>query len=212
MKKLIAISSVLVLLSACSTTSVRTPDYACPLNTPEAGKCASVEQAYEASRQAAPRQAPGVQSVFDPRAHAGFQAAPAAVPAPNSAFPAPGEVGMPVFNQPRVMRVWVAPYVDADGNLRSGEYTYFNTPGQWNYGNTITPGSGSGIFEPARPDRLGFNPVAPQPVVRNSTNASRAAPAPAERGAAAGQPAATQPAVTDSTTAITQPYQRLNTR
>ena len=35
-----------------------------------------------------------------------------------SDYPAAGANGMPVFEQPRVYRPWLAPYVDADGNLR----------------------------------------------------------------------------------------------
>src|SRR5690606_17618151 len=76
----------------------------------------------------------------------------------SSHYPDAAQQGMPVFQQPKVMRVWLAPYVDADGNLRSGEYTYFATPGAWNYGSLQTPGQASGVYEPSRPDQLGFNP------------------------------------------------------
>jgi hypothetical protein len=73
------------------------------------------------------------------------------------------DVGQPVFRQPRVHRVWIAPYVDADGNLRSGEYTYFATPGEWTYGTLHEPGaaSASTLFAPQRPDHLGFTAVEP---------------------------------------------------
>jgi conjugal transfer pilus assembly protein TraV len=124
-----------------------------------------------------------------------------------SNYPEAGTNGMPVFQQPQVMRVWVAPYVDANGNLRSGEYTYFSTPGKWNYGDLKKSGSASGIFEPGRADRLGFNPVVASP-------AAGAPARPAEPTRAAGGPGAV-PNIpvgtpTDSTTSITQPYQRLS--
>jgi hypothetical protein len=91
---------------------------------------------------------------------------PAAPPLPvanhGKDYMEPGEVGRPVFNQPTVHRVWIAPYIDADGNLRSGEYTYFNTPGEWNYGTTTTQGSASAstMFAPIKPkdNSLGFTP------------------------------------------------------
>ncbi|MCC5609599.1 TraV family lipoprotein [Nostoc sp. CHAB 5834] len=126
----------------------------------------------------------------------------------SSNYPEPSQQGRPVFQQPKVMRVWVAPYVDADGNLRSGEYTYFNTPGKWNYGDMKKPGAASGAFEPGRPSNLGFNPVVKAPPE------AKAPPKPAEQPAPA--PAATSSANTKpsdaSALAITQPYQRLNTK
>lgn len=200
-------------LAACSSAP-RKPDYECPLDDVNAAKCASVQDAYKKSQSMkTPEGATRVQSVFDPRVQQGAQRGQAAQPVfagTPSNMPEPGVNGMPVFQQPQVMRAWVAPYVDADGNLRSGEYTYFNTPGKWNYGDMAKPGNAAGIFEPARPDNLGFNPVV-------TPDAKRTPARPAEPGAArSSQPAQgsnagrVQGAPADSTTAITQPYQRLS--
>lgn len=211
MKFALILSTVAIAsLTACSSAP-RVPDYECPLNDTAGAKCASVEQAYDAStRMKKDGDLSRVQSVFDRRVQQREEQKPF-FQGQVSDYPEPGATGKPVYQQPRVLRPWIAPYVDADGNLRSGEYTYFATPGRWNYGELRKPGAASGIFAPARPDSLGFNPVAP-------ASTSKAPPRPAEpsRPAAAGQPAsagatpapaAARPA-TDST-GITQPYQRL---
>jgi conjugal transfer pilus assembly protein TraV len=181
--------------AGCSTTS--TPSHTCSLEQVE-GRCASVEQAYEASRRNGAT-ATSHQSVFENSASDANAAAAAAVPffeGAGAAVPQPGQVGAPVFRQPRVMRVWVAPYVDADGNLRSGEYTYFSTPGAWNYGTTRAPGQAAGAFGPVKPDALGFNPVV-------------APKAPAVRPAAPPAPGTSNTAPPEQVQNITQPYQRL---
>jgi conjugal transfer pilus assembly protein TraV len=180
----------LALASGCSSLS--TPPHACPLSE-QSARCASVEETYAAAQGDAKAGPAGHrQSVFDAR--------PAAAAAPQPFFadtppvaPAPGQLGAPVFQQPRVMRVWVAPYVDADGNLRSGEYTYFSTPGQWNYGATRRAGQAAGAFGPVRPDALGFTPVAPGTPGTGTPPKPEAEPA--------GAP--------ESVQSITQPYQRL---
>lgn len=193
------------------------PAYQCPLDEADAGKCASMNDAYTAARNvtAGGRSPLERTSVFDsapaqpgsgtpqpataaPKTAGSSPTAVAPVPVPAGvlgAYPEPGNVGMPVFNQPRVFRPWVAPYVDADGNLRSGEYVYFATPGQWNYGTLRRPGEASGIFGPSRQSNLGFKPA---------PTAAPAAPAPSRAPASPG----TTPRP-DTTDGITQPYQRL---
>lgn len=188
-------------LSACSSAP-RKPDYECPLDDVAAAKCASVQDAYVASNRMAPQGLTRLQSVFDPRAQSR--------PAPESArpvfagaaseFPEPPQSGAPVFQQPQVMRVWVAPYVDADGHLRSGEYTYFSTPGQWNYGEMKKPGAAAAAtFGPAKPGQLGFNPVL-------EPQKAPARPADGTRSGATAPQQAQQPAAAGG---ITQPFQRL---
>lgn len=212
MKKAIFALSVVTLLSACSSAP-RKPDYECPLDDVAAAKCASVQDAYSASRtMRKPENANRVQSVFDPRVQSKGEQAQAQRPVftgQATHFPEPHQNGLPVFQQPEVMRVWVAPYVDGDGNMRSGEYTYFNTPGRWNYGDLKKPGAASGIFEPGRPENLGFNPV----VQPNKAPAANQPARPAEPARANVPPiaqGAIQGAPADSTSAITQPYQRLS--
>lgn len=190
---------IIAALSGCSTVANKL-DYACPLDTPEAAKCASVEDAYAASRNMGGTTGrKPVQSVFDPRVQNGSmgQAAPVLNNEP-SGYPEPSQQGMPVFKQPKVMRVWVAPYVDADGNLRSGEYAYFSTPGQWNYGELRKPGEASGMMGPARPDKSGFNGVAP---AQKNPNTPASPPAASTRGV---------PSAPAAANAVTQPYQRLS--
>lgn len=219
--KAIAAVAAVMTLAACGTTS-RPGDYECPLRE-TSGSCASVDAAYGASQKVTAKNVGGAQSVFEVRATAAT-AQPSAQPvvgAP-SGYPEVGEQGMPVFKQPKVMRVWVAPYVDAEGNLRSGEYTYFSTPGQWNYGDLKKPGAAvtGGLFGPAKP-----NTVAPPA----ANAAASAPPKPAQAAAPAGAPAASTTAASAPSVAssggasgpaptaapatnsgITQPYQRLN--
>lgn len=69
-----------------------------------------------------------------------------------SAYAEPGQVGEPIFREPRVYRVWVAPFTDADGLLHSGQYVYFSTPGQWRYGELHAPGAATpGLYGPLPP-------------------------------------------------------------
>lgn len=213
--QILAIAAVAALLSACST-STRVPKYACPLDSDGVSNCASMQEAYTASRQAQPSLNPRAQTVFGGRAAQGAGAGAPAVGAQVSGYPEPGEQGMPVFQQPKVMRVWVAPYVDGEGNLRSGEYTYFSTPGSWNYGSLNKAGAASGIMGPNRPDNLGFQPnLAARPAQGNTSRpsappSSSSAPPQAQAAAKSAQ-AQVLPAApaSDSSGTITQPYQRI---
>jgi type IV conjugative transfer system lipoprotein TraV len=154
MNKLVLGSALLV---AAALSGCVSPGYECALKPNEAGKCASVQDAYAAANRTAGSKAKR-ESVFDmSHKEDAAQQQPGQYFNPNSAgLPDTPENGMPVFKQPQVHRVWVAPYVDADGNLRSGEYTYFTTPGEWNYGSLHKPGAASGAFGPARPNDVGF--------------------------------------------------------
>lgn len=131
----------------------------CKLNQHTKG-CYSMEQVYHAAAQS-PSNTSAIQQIM--RKHHEAPTPPPRLPNPvgyNTGYADPGTVGEPVFKQPKVYRVWIAPYVDADGNLRSGEYTYFSTPGQWAYGSLRTPGSASAgtLFAPSRATALGFKP------------------------------------------------------
>jgi conjugal transfer pilus assembly protein TraV len=204
MKHTLALACAVFLLTACGSQP-RVPNYECPLQGADRARCASVQDSLEASRAMDRTVSARMQSVFDARATS-RQDGPAAFDAPGlrgqAATPPVPTTGAPVFQQPRVMRVWVAPYVDADGNLRSGEFVYFATPGSWNYGTLRRPGSASGIFGPTRPTDLGFTPVTPP------ARGGAAAPArPPEPGAAAPTPGGG--AAQQAPGGITQPYQRL---
>jgi len=171
-------------LSACASNK----PYTCPLNGHHG--CKSMQEIYDAARKA-PRKM-NHEHVLDAAQRGGSVAS--VPPYDGYRYTEPGEVGQPVFKQPRVYRVWLAPYVDADGNLRSGEYTYFSTPGEWAYGTTRETGvAGDATFAPARPDQLGFTPI------EKSSRSRQSPPRP-------GDSAPTPPAVTTSD-GITQPSQ-----
>lgn len=204
MKKiLVPLSLAGLVLSGCSTVK-----YDCELKDIPAAKCASMDESYRTSATTPGPITKNRQSVFE---RSGMQ-----VSAPtdrgmsdkpffkgeDSGFPEAGERGMPVFRQPEVHRVWVAPYVDGDGNLRTGEYTYFSTPGQWNYGTTTRPGEGSAIFGPGRPGQLGFTPVV-------TPKAPPAAPPSNQSGSLQSANKAVQATPTDRVDDITQPMQRI---
>lgn len=200
----------LLVLAGCSST----PAYRCPLDGAEAsGRCSSTEAAYDAAVGARGVKT-DVISVFDLPQNKGLDqkknehAARPFFTGQATNYPTPAGSGTPVFAQPRVFQPWLAPYVDADGNLRSGEYGYFSTPGKWNYGSLRKPGGASQIFEPANPGNLGFEPKAPpqKPVAVKSASPS-APPTSAANPAAA--PAAAKQVEGSGSAAITQPYQRL---
>jgi type IV conjugative transfer system lipoprotein TraV len=157
-RKLMIITAPLLVLSGCMTT----PPYTCKLGefNPD---CHTMQQVYGKAKTT-PGQTGGLEQIMRPDPT--HPLPPPAPPMPlanhGGAYAEPGEVGKPVFQEPQVHRVWIAPYVDANGNLRSGEYTYFNTPGQWNYGTTTAQGSAaaSTMFAPVKGGNgtLGFNP------------------------------------------------------
>ena len=75
----------------------------------------------------------------------------------------------PVYQPPRPWRVWLGPWVDANGDLRSGQYVWFVTPGHWYYDGKIWPLGRrgehlgdtfvkDGVLAPVPPTRLGFTP------------------------------------------------------
>lgn len=209
MKNTVSILLATAVLAACSSAP-RKPDYQCAIEEVEAAKCASVQDAFAASNSMQGQGHSRVQSVFDARVQPGSApAAAAAAKAPAPVFqgqlsnhPAPSTNGDPVFQQPEVKRVWVRPYVDSNGHLRSGEYVYFSTPGKWSYGGLNKPGAASkatgGMFGPSKVDNLGFNPVIEAPKT-----------APAKPASEAAAPAGAKPAAPTTAGGITQPFQRL---
>lgn len=226
MKRLLIAASLASALTGCAFGHV---DYDCHLADVQAAKCASMEDAYKASRTYTRANNTHAQSVFEDTGRGAKDAGSARVQSEEkpffrgeeSHFPDAAQQGMPVFKQPKVMRVWVAPYVDADGNLRSGEYAYFATPGEWNYGSLNKSGAASGMFQPTRPGQLGFTPQDKR--AQGSQASQGAAPsappeaAPAQEykptipaAATAGNTSAGNPPPTATQGGITQPYQRLS--
>jgi conjugal transfer pilus assembly protein TraV len=195
--------AIVAALSGCASVQ-----YECPLKTQPEAKCASMQDAYRTANKTG-NTTGGMtgtdrQSVFDRSSKEVVADAAQNKPffkGEDSGFPEAGERGMPVFKQPEVHRVWVAPYVDSDGNLRTGEYTYFSTPGKWNYGTTRRAGEGSAIFGPQKPGNLGFVPVTPE----TKKDRPAAPPGPNSSNSNAGK----STAAPDSVGTITQPAQRI---
>lgn len=211
MKKILLASA---LLTSVLATGCASPSYECELKPNETGKCASMADSYRAANRVQGSSSKR-ESVFD-NAKEAERAAQVAANQPyfrgqESGFPDQGEVGMPVYKQPQVHRVWVAPYVDADGNLRSGEYTYFATPGEWNYGSTTRSGQASGIFGPAKPGDYGFNPVdskKTQTVTTTQAPPQPDAPPASANNNAQKSPTGSTTTTTTSVDGVTQPGQR----
>ena len=199
MNKLALSSALLVatVLAGCVS-----PGYECALQPNEAGKCASVQDAYAAANHATGSNVKR-ESVFDTRKDTPAQQQGQYFNTASTGLPDTPENGMPVFKQPKVHRVWVAPYVDADGNLRSGEYTYFTTPGEWNYGSLHKAGAASGAFGPARPNDVGFTPA--QAEKKSAPSAPTQAPPKPDISKGNPQQLATPQS---SSSGVTQPAQR----
>ena len=191
--------TLLIVLSATACTSK--PPYACPLHDDEG--CHSMQEIYDASRKASPT----AQGEHIMSAHSKLADATPNPLANNPIAYVEPDIGQPVFRQPHVHRVWIAPYVDADGNLRSGEYTYFATPGEWTYGTLHEPGAAgfSTLFAPQRPDHLGFTAVEP-------AKSSQTPPAPPSKAVEAlPTPTGVSPAAAAATReGITQPAETLS--
>lgn len=212
--------TLLALLAVSALAGCATPRHECELGSDKDGardptKCASMGTVYEAVRSGARGKANVLEAGAAPVAGPGT-VAPIGV---GAAAPDPGQVGMPVFKQPRVNRVWVAPYVDADGNLRSGEYTYYSTAGEWTFGTMNKPRTGSAVFGPTKPDAYGFKPVIVTTPTTQSPQGKPNGAAPQGPASAPGVPGGTkrdapQGAAQTSTetpaNSITQPYERLN--
>jgi conjugal transfer pilus assembly protein TraV len=195
--------AIVAALSGCATVQ-----YECPLKSQPEAKCASMHDTYSVANKTGntggAKTGADRQSVFERSSKEAVAETAQSKPffkGEDSGFPEPGERGMPVFKQPEVHRVWVAPYVDSDGNLRTGEYTYFSTPGKWNYGSTRRPGEASAIFGPQKPGNLGFVPVTPE----SKKDRPAAPPSPGTNPGNNARPAATP----DSVGSITQPAQRI---
>ena len=186
-RRIILTLAPLVLAAGCATH----PPYTCRLGETDPS-CHNMQEVYGTAHNTSGKQAVGLENIMRPDPAHPVPPPPPPLPVANHGkdYVEPGEVGRPVFREPTVHRVWIAPYIDADGNLRSGEYTYFSTPGEWNYGSTTAAGSASAstMFAPVKPDQnnLGFKPVvkpaAPSqspPRPGDASNAGSLAPAPA---------------------------------
>jgi hypothetical protein len=177
----------------------------CPMDATGTGGCSSMQAAYSAAQR--PVRADDT-SLFDDKPAPQSASTGPAVPAIGalSKFPEPDKA-MPVFQQPKVYRPWLAPYVDADGVLHAGEYAYFSTPGRWNYGELHKPGEGSVVMGPAKPWDIGF---VPREADNPNTPKTSAPPPPTPSSTQGGATSNSTQGGAASSNSIVQPYQRLN--
>lgn len=132
---------VLAGIAGCATVGPQ-----CPLK--KGPGCRSVTQVYQDAREASPN----LSGQWVPKAPASSAAAAGPDWSAPTEYSEPGQVGEPIFREPHVYRVWIAPFVDADGNMHSGQYVYFSTPGEWLYGGLERSGEATpGLFGPLPP-------------------------------------------------------------
>lgn len=127
----LGVLTALALLGACSSQS-----YKCPVPT-NLGGCRSLDRVYSDTRDLDDTDTP---SAGVPAAAAGdvkYQKAESVtrivVAAGNARPPiAPAGPGAALLTTPRVLRVLITPWPDADGDLQAGGYVYLRLDrGQW---------------------------------------------------------------------------------
>lgn len=152
--------SLLAMLAGCATTK-----YQCPM--PSGVACESAPSVYQATD--APGKA-GIDAVVGPSSKKGIRAvpstqAPVATTESGSVMPLPkpGDV-IPIREQARVMRIWIAPWVDNAGNLNMASRVYSEIEAKrWAVGERA--GGGQSNFYPLQVD-----PESPaSPATSNST-------------------------------------------
>ncbi|MEY2117116.1 type IV conjugative transfer system lipoprotein TraV [Rhodanobacter sp. FW106-PBR-R2A-1-13] len=125
-------------LSACATTK-----YQCP--TPTGVACSSAPDVYHMTDAPGKAGMAATSKVFVDKGHRHADAAPAesveTAATTGSVVPLPkaGDV-IPIREQARVMRVWVAPWVDANGNLTMASRVYTEIEAKrWSVGEEAMP-------------------------------------------------------------------------
>lgn len=82
--------------------------------------------------------------------------------------------GVPLRTAPQVLRVWVAPYVDTDGDLRDQAYLYVTlNEGRWQIQHTQRQAAEK--YKPVRQAEL-KNPTAPPPDTPSDASSNNIAP------------------------------------
>lgn len=128
-------STCSALLAGCSASGLdaRT-SFGC--KAPDGVTCMSVSGVYETSRHnALPAQAPA--APLAPGSAPPAAVPPAAPPAPDPSSAstprrAPLTSGTPLRSAPRVLRIWIAPYEDSEGDLRDQSHIYVTVDrGHW---------------------------------------------------------------------------------
>lgn len=141
-------SRIAVVLSIIGLAGCADIPHRCPLK--KGPGCESVTQIYQDAREVNPN----LGGQWLPKASTATARAAGPDWAAPGGYAEPGAVGEPIFREPRVYRVWLAPFVDANGNMHSGQYVYFSTPGEWLYGGLAQTGEASpGLFTPLPPGK-----------------------------------------------------------
>lgn len=151
------------MLSGCSSL-LRKDEFNC--KAPPGVTCMSVEEAYRRSLagDAAPPPVPGAGSARTSEEAAGQSAS---LPSYRNApvRPAP-ESGTPIRSQARVLRVWIAPWEDKEGDLHDQSYLWVTVDtGRWLLDHT------------KRQVRPAYRPVIPPAEIARPDTAAPAAPA-----------------------------------
>ncbi len=123
----------LSLLTACASNLSGldgSDTHSCPYS--EGVTCKPMSQVYEESTQGLASTAPA--TTEQARALDTAQADPVAAPRPRTGFASVTEAGqVPLRTRPSVMRVWVAPWEDADGDLHEAAWIALRVDdGHWN--------------------------------------------------------------------------------
>jgi type IV conjugative transfer system lipoprotein TraV len=141
MKKILTLSTFIVLLSGCAT------DYPC--GEPRIGKCSNVTMNYNASLQGVvnPDDLP-VNGSTNPSCGLRCKSLKANKSiteyVQKSKYPQIPENGSPLLSTPSMMRVWYTPYIDSDNIYHDQEYQYMVVDrGHWLYGSNSIYGRNS---------------------------------------------------------------------
>ena len=157
MKHPIRMAAVLVgllSLAGCATTK-----YQCP--TPSGVACMSAKDVYALTDAPGKEGMQAAEAAYADKSrhhHARTKSEPASAAAPAAAIPLPkpGDV-VPIREQSRVMRIWIAPYEDTQGNLVMATRIYTDMESRrWSVGEPATEASHH--FFPMQVD-----PTAPAP-------------------------------------------------
>ncbi len=119
----------LVALSGCASSLSGlggTESYGC--KAPEGVLCMSVSGVYANSTQGPQRPAPSASAKSSAGAPSIYGASSVALPRP----PTPGTAGDAIRSNPRLLRVWIAPWQDSDGDLHEDGYVHMLVDtGRW---------------------------------------------------------------------------------
>ncbi len=113
-----------LLLGGCQSLSGLTGATTFACKVPDGVRCASVSSVYANGHAGA---LPSQRTASATRALASAAASPAATPA----------AGEPLRSAPRILRIWLAPWIDDDGTLHDQAFLYTQVdPGRWLLGET----------------------------------------------------------------------------